>query len=205
MAFNRCPECDAYELKVYGGEHISRGNYKRYYKCSACNYHCRTIERIDWADLERRKLMAIIGWYYLHENGDLIYKRDLPGADADIRESPFAVMLWPIDPKDRSCAWQFLVEASAAGANKERVKELAEKWGCNDGDAQHYAAHIDAELFMDGNQWCATGGDFTDLQNSPAGFGDTALDALGALCKELGWKPQKMWGATFHDLVKKEG
>ena len=121
------------------------------------------------------------GWYYLHTNGDLIYKRDLPGTAADIRESPFAVMLWPISLKERVDAWRLLVEASAAGANKERVKELAEKWGCNDGDAQHYAAHIDAELFMDGNQWCATGGDFVNLQESPVGFGDTALEALAAL------------------------
>lgn len=33
-------------------------------------------------------------------------------------------------------------------------------------------------LFMDGNVWCAVCGDFVDLQNSPAGFGDTPTEAL---------------------------
>ena len=55
------------------------------------------------------------GWYYLHTNGDLIYKRDLPGTAADIRESPFAVMLWPIDRKDRATAWRELVKILTDG------------------------------------------------------------------------------------------
>ena len=33
------------------------------------------------------------GWYYLHTNGDLIYKRELGGTAADIRESDFAKQL----------------------------------------------------------------------------------------------------------------
>ena len=35
--------------------------------------------------------------------------------------------------------------------------------------------------FMDGNQWCAVYPDFIDLQNSPAGFGDTKEAAKAAL------------------------
>jgi len=35
--------------------------------------------------------------------------------------------------------------------------------------------------FMDGNQWCAVHPDFIDLQNSPAGFGDTRDAAITAL------------------------
>lgn len=34
--------------------------------------------------------MALDGWYYMHKNGDLIYKRDTAGMAADIRESDFA-------------------------------------------------------------------------------------------------------------------
>ena len=143
----------------------------------------------------------MIGWYYLHENGSLIYKAD-GDACGDIRESDFARGLWPMDPSDRAGAWRILVEAGAAGADKKRITELAEKWGCNDADAAHYAAHIGARLYLDGNAWCATRGDFENLQESPAGFGDSGLEALTALSRELGYKPSKMWGATFADLVR---
>jgi len=36
-------------------------------------------------------------------------------------------------------------------------------------------------IYKDGNQWCAVGKDFINLQESEAGFGDTPLDAVNAL------------------------
>ena len=145
--------------------------------------------------------MALAGWYYLHTTGELIYKPEFGGTAADIRESDFARMLWPMDPSDRAGAWRTLIEALACGANKPRVEELARKWGCTDADAAIYAGHIGAKLQMDGNSWCATRGDFANLQESPAGFGESALEALSDLCKALGFRPAKMWGSTFADLV----
>lgn len=145
--------------------------------------------------------MALIGWYYLHINGDLIYKRELGETAADIRESSFAKMLWPVDPEKREYAWRILIEALATGANKECIIELAHKWGCDDEDADVYADLVGCNIFIDGNQWCATDGSFTDLQQSPAGFGDTKLEAMAALAIELGYRPSKLWGATFHDLL----
>lgn len=50
--------------------------------------------------------MSIIGWYYLHQNSDLIYKHEFGGTAADIRESDFARGLWPMDPEDRAGAWR---------------------------------------------------------------------------------------------------
>jgi hypothetical protein len=50
--------------------------------------------------------MALQGWYYLHTNGSLIYKRELGGTAADIRESDFARAMWPLDPADRAGAWR---------------------------------------------------------------------------------------------------
>lgn len=144
----------------------------------------------------------MIGWYYLHTNGDLIYKRDLDGTAADIRESDFARGLWPMEPTDREGAWNIVVEGLAAGAKMARVKELADLWGCDDADAKFYAERIGVKLSRDGNQWCATRWDFQNLQESPAGFGDTCLQAMGALAKELGYRPWKMWGAHFSDLLK---
>lgn len=146
--------------------------------------------------------MGIIGWYYLHENGSLIYKRELGGTAADIRESPFAKGLWAVDSERRDMAWDVLVEGLAAGISKERIKELADKWHCDDEDAQHYAGYIGLVLKKDGNQWCATRKDFENLQESPAGFGDTALEAMAELCKTLGYYPSTMWGPTFKTLLQ---
>jgi len=147
--------------------------------------------------------MGIEGWYYLHTNGELIYKKELGGTAADIRESDFAIGLWPFDPTVRATAWDTLVEALAAGAKKERVIELAEKWKCDDEDAQRYNELIlQGRLYKDGDQWCATQGSFVDLQESSAGFGDTCLEALAGLCKELGYKCSKMWGMKFSQMMQ---
>lgn len=148
--------------------------------------------------------MSIIGWYYLHTNGDLIFKRDIGDQIADFRESDFCVMFWPIDPEDRETAWRCLVESSVCGANQKRIEELTKKWKCTDEDAEEYVKRIGAVLNKDGDQWCVTRKDFINLQESPAGFGNTVLEALVNLCKTLRFKPSKMWGTTFKDLLKVE-
>lgn len=144
--------------------------------------------------------MTIIGWYYLHTNGELIYK---PGADqgVDLRESTFVRGLWPLDPEDRATAWNLLVEALASGAQLARIKDLANKWHCTDSDADNYAKYLNAGLQIEGDSWCAIPPWFVNLQESPAGFGDTCLEALADLCRQLGYKPTKMWGASFRDLL----
>ncbi len=141
------------------------------------------------------------GWYYLHTNGSLIYKRELGGTAADIRESNFAKAMWPFDPGDREGAWRIVVEALAAGADRERVFELAGHWKCDDADADVHAEHIGVALSMDGNQWCATGPGFKDLAVSNAGFGDTKLEAMADLCSTMGYRPSKMWGTSFAKML----
>lgn len=146
--------------------------------------------------------MSIVGWYYLHVNGELIYKAEASDPVADIRDSDLARGLWPMDPSDRAGAWRIVVEGLAAGAKPERVAELAAKWSCDDEDAQFYAEHIGIHLTKDGDHWCATRADFRDLQQSAAGFGTTCLEAMAELAKALDYRPSKMWGATFADLAK---
>jgi hypothetical protein len=143
------------------------------------------------------------GWYYLHVNGELIFKRDLDGTAADIRESGFAVGLWPCDHTDRETAWTIVVEGLAAGAKRERVMELAKKWNCTDEDGKFYATRIGAALVHDpagphGPEWRAT----KKGEDSPVGYGTTVIQALASLAMVLGYKPSKMWGATFKDLLR---
>ena len=146
----------------------------------------------------------IEGYYYLHTNGSLIYKRNLDnGMEADFRESDLVRAFWPIDVTDRETCWRILIEASALGAKPERIDELADIWQCNDDDARIYAQRVGCELFMDGDQWCATDRHFVNLQESPAGFGKTCLSAMAALCKDLGYRGGKTLGPTFSDLLNR--
>ncbi|ULI45854.1 hypothetical protein HUZ43_17840 [Raoultella ornithinolytica] len=146
--------------------------------------------------------MSINGWYYLHQNGDLIYKPS-PDAIVDIRDSDFAVCSWPVDVSSRKLAWEMLVEAMALGARESRIFELAEKWNCNDEDADMFASVIGVDLEIDGNQWCAHRSDFVNLEESPAGFGESKLLAMADLARNLGISGGHMWRSSFSDLVNK--
>lgn len=148
--------------------------------------------------------MSIVGWYYLHENGDLIYKPDHDGVAADIRESDFARCMWPMDPSDRMGAWNILAEGLALGARPSRVSELAAKWDCDDDDAENYASRVGIRIERDGNAWCATGPGFENLQESHAGFGGTKLEAMAELAKAMGVPAGNMWRTTFADMLKAE-
>lgn len=162
---------------------------------------CFTIFKIKVKNVLQEDII-MVGWYYLHKNGDLIYKRELGGTVSDIRESDLAVALWPFCSDDRASAWRILVEGLASGVKEERIKELSVKWGCDEEDAHHYADRVNAKIYLDGDSWCATRSDFNNLQDSPVGFGDTPLEAMAELCKELGYTPSKMWGKEFSHLLK---
>ncbi len=154
-------------------------------------------------------MSEIQGYYYLHENGDLIYKN---GSDAilDIRDSDLCHSAWAWTG-ERQCAWQICVESLSLIENlrgteeakrlKARVNELAEKWGLTDSDAEQYAEFIGIKLGIDGNQKTATKTDFINLQESPCGFGDSNLYAMASLCHELEYRGGKMWNTTFQDLL----
>src|SRR5690606_24042457 len=139
------------------------------------------------------------GWYYLHENKELIYKNN-PDAIADIRDSDLAISAWAWDGQ-RSTAWSILVEALSIGAKKERIKELASKWGCDNKDAEQYAEYLGIEIGMDGNAYFARRRNFINLMESPIGFGDSYLEAMANLAKELGYTGGKMWNNTFKELT----
>ena len=75
-------------------------------------------------------------YYYLHINGDLIGKNPIVvDGDAGYFDGPFVQKVWCIDTEERGDCWKLLLEALAKGARIERVKELAEKWGCDKDDS----------------------------------------------------------------------
>lgn len=118
------------------------------------------------------------GFYYLHTNGELIYKRFMPESDSD-----FVRAIWRVIPSERESAWSICIEALAMGARKDRVMELATKWGLTDEDAQEFAKRLNLRLMKDGDSWMASFDDFVDVATSQVGFGNTCLEALAALAK----------------------
>lgn len=155
------------------------------------------------ANLEPRPSEPVSGVYYLHTNGNLIFKRRVgdDNVSADMRDSDFVRAFWPVSTADRASAWHLLVEATALSANADQVRALAAKWGCDNNDALEYASRVRCSVFPDERVWCATRLDFINVQESPCGFGDTALEAMGAMAKELGYTGQRLWGATFASLL----
>jgi len=81
--------------------------------------------------------VAIDGYYYLHTNGDLIWKKFEPEAD-----SPFVKKVWPMDPSDRANAWTILLEALALGASIDRARDLATHWNCDEKDLTEMMARV---------------------------------------------------------------
>ena len=77
---------------------------------------------------------AECGWYYLHTNGALIYKRFEP----EVEQGGFVRKVWQIDTRDRLTAWRLLSEATDMGADMSRIRELCEKWGCTFNDMGEY-------------------------------------------------------------------
>lgn len=142
----------------------------------------------------------IEGWYYLHENGELIYKKD-PDAIEDIRDSDLCIAAWAWDGQ-RSTAWSVLVEALALDANKQKVEELAIKWKCDNEDAVNYAKYMGLDIGMDGDAFFARSlNAFVDLQQSPCGFGENYLAAFADFAKQIGYAGGKTWGATLRDKI----
>lgn len=149
--------------------------------------------------------MAVDGWYYLHVNGDVIFKRDFEDTAADLRESTFVVAFWPVEKTDRENAWTLLVEALTLGARLGRIQMLAKTWFCDDADALIYAERIGVNLVKrEGEPWRASCMNrIAAVQATlPVGSGTTAVGALSDLCKKLGFKPSKTWGHSFPQLVR---
>ena len=140
-----------------------------------------------------RKDAKVSGYYYLHSNGDLIYKREgfFDSKDCD---SNFVEAIWPIDLSDRTCAWLMLIEAGSLKADENRLDELILLWGINDKDAPNFAEVLEDILLLKkiGDRWITTFrsniysnySDFLDPELRTLGFGKTAFEALIDLATE---------------------
>lgn len=116
-------------------------------------------------------------YYYLHTNGDLIHKNKHCDI-SDFEESPFVKKWWVINLDDRLDVYNMLIHASMLGIRKERLEGLVKHWGITDKDAINYCERVDLTCKMDGSAHCVHGDDFTNLQESNAGFGDTLFEAI---------------------------
>lgn len=121
--------------------------------------------------------MAITGYYYLHQDGSVIYKRLLPGLVEDFENSDLVRCYWPCDVSDRRGAWRILIEASAKGADKARIADLAKQWQCSDTDALRYAQKEGIDLV-------SVNGEYRAVLDGLCGRSYSALGALVSLYKQ---------------------
>ena len=78
-------------------------------------------------------------YYYLHVNGDLIHKPAMVvESDPDYFDSDMVKRVWQVETEDRDDAWRILIEALVSGARVDRVRDLAEQWGCDEDDLPHF-------------------------------------------------------------------
>jgi hypothetical protein len=116
----------------------------------------------------------IAGYYYLHANGALIYRRATPGTIADFENSDLVKCWWPVEPADRRGAWRILIEAAARGATPDTIAQHAHLWHCDNPDAYRYAVREGIELREQDGEWIAA-------MNGAAGHGAHALAAFVGL------------------------
>ena len=85
-------------------------------------------------------------------------------------------------PVNEQCVAGFVSGAhSGWGWARNRVREILEKNPIATPSIPDHAVCF----FKDGDQWCCVGGDFINLQESPAGFGDTFDQALDHLQSQM--------------------
>ena len=116
----------------------------------------------------------IVGYYYLHADGSVIWKRIAPGLIEDFENSDLVRCYWPCDPSDRRGAYRILIEATALGADRARLSDLARQWLCTNDDAREYA-------FREGIDLVSVAGQYVASLPGHIGKGDTPLLALVAL------------------------
>ena len=87
-----------------------------------------------------------MSFYYLHINGNLIWKKFEPESD-----SSFVKKVWPVDETDRACGWTIILESLALGAKLDRIKELCSKWKCDQEDFEELVFRVKpSDLMIDG-------------------------------------------------------
>jgi len=74
--------------------------------------------------------MRELGFYYLHVNNSLIYKRMMDeNTIDDLIDSDFVKYIWKVDLCNRMNAWDLLVEAFFLGVDEERIYSFSKKMG----------------------------------------------------------------------------
>jgi hypothetical protein len=116
----------------------------------------------------------IAGYYYLHTNGAVLFKKAAPGLISDFENSDFVKCWWPVEPSDRRGAWRILIEATARGADQGSLMRLARAWHCNNADAAEYCRREGIDLGQQAGEYVAT-------LDGGQGRGPDALTALVAL------------------------
>lgn len=149
------------------------------------------------------------GFFYLHTNGELIYKPEATiSRRQDLEESDFVVQYWPVASNHRTSLWTCLIEAAARGANQSCIDHMKKTHDITNEDAAGFARALDFKLVGNGRFFVAFNYNFIDQKHSAIGFGETAFDAIIDFQKRLTVLFYKQHPelngekVSFHALVK---
>jgi len=138
-------------------------------------------------------------FYYLHENGDLIYKNPQFINEEDFIESPFVKTYWFLDTTRRETVWEFLIEAYGY-ASKNRIYDLCSKWGIDDKDAIYYIKYLNN---ISNKKFRYEFGESNMLEfDNIILKGNSYLHMLNSICHSIKYKIEKPRINTFHNLLK---
>ncbi len=113
-------------------------------------------------------------YYYLHQNGDLIYM-DKNSLEDDFDVSDLVLTWWKIDLKNRADIYHLLIRARILGAHTNRIYELVNKWGITNADAENFVKYVGLVFALQGSKYIIRPKD--DKDYAP-GRGNTMFEAL---------------------------
>lgn len=91
----------------------------------------------------------MIGYYYLHTNGSMIYKNAFAvESDPNYFDSDFVKKYWRFNSESRRDAWTMVLEGLALGMDRTRARELVDKWGLTFDDCMEMLSRVQPTALM---------------------------------------------------------
>ena len=125
--------------------------------------------------------------FYLHKNKRLVHTTT-PLNEGDFKKD-FILAVWKFET-DIELA-EAVIEAAAMGATIDSIQGIRLAFRLSDEALEDVFTAKGGKLAQDGNSWHAVRFDYINPMQSPEGFGDTKIDAIGELIAQLGFEYSK--------------